>query len=61
MTAFKDIAPGIFRAQNKLCYTKLEKPFKDEEGVVLVNAVCITNGKLRWFEDTDQVDDLKGE
>lgn len=54
---FKDIAPGIFRAKNGLCYTKLEKEiaFDLEEKA---NAVIITNGQFKFFEDTDTIDDL---
>jgi hypothetical protein len=39
---FKNIQPGIFRAKNNLCYTKLESEvlFGEEKA----NAVIITNG-----------------
>ena len=54
---FKDITPGIFRASNGLCYTKLEKEiaFDLEEKA---NAVIITNGQFKFFEETDSIDDL---
>ena len=54
---FKDITPGIFRAKNNLCYTKLEKEIAfDLENKA--NAVIITNGQFKYFEETDTVDDL---
>ena len=54
---FKDISPGIFRAKNDLCYTKLEKEITlDVENKA--NAVIITNGQFKFFEETDTVDDL---
>ena len=54
---FKDITPGIFRANNGLCYTKLEKEIAfDLENKA--NAVIITNGQFKFFEATDIIDDL---
>lgn len=54
---FKDISPGIFRADNGLCYTKLEKEITiDSENKA--NAVVITNGQFKFFELTDIVDNL---
>ena len=40
---FKDVEPGIFRAKNGLCYTKLEKDVPYDENNH-ANAVVITNG-----------------
>lgn len=55
--SFKDIAPGIFRARNGLCYTKLksEVMFGEEKA----NAVIITNGQFKFFEEDDQVEDSR--
>lgn len=54
---FKNLTPGIFRAKNGLCYTKLEKEIAfDLENKA--NAVIITNGQFKFFEETDTVDDL---
>ena len=55
MVTFKDIEPGIFRAKNKLCYTKLEKevPYDENEKA---NAVLISNGQFKFFDDTDTVE-----
>ena len=49
--------PGVFRARNGLCYTKLESEvmFGEEK----VNAVIITNGQFKFFEEDDQVDDSR--
>ena len=55
--AFKDMPPGIFRAKNGLCYTKLESEvmFGEEKA----NAVILTNGQFKFFEEDDQVDDSR--
>ena len=55
---FKDITPGIFRAKNGLCYTKLEKDVPYDENN-RANAVVITNGQFKFFEETDIVDSLR--
>lgn len=54
---FKNIQPGIFRAKNNLCYTKLESEvlFGEEKA----NAVIITNGQFKFFQEDEQVDDLR--
>ena len=58
MKKFKDIAPGIFRAKNGLCYTKLEKEiqYSDEDKA---NAVLITNGQFKFFDETDSAEDYR--
>ena len=58
MKQFKDIAPGVFRAMNNLCYTKLEKEvqYSDTEPA---NAVLITNGQFKFFNETDTVEDYR--
>lgn len=55
--SFKDCPAGIFRADNGLCYTKFEKPVTVEGETF--NAVVITTGTLRNFEDASIVDDLR--
>ena len=54
---FKEIDPGIFRATNGLCYTKLEQEvlFGEEKA----NAVVITNGQFKFFDEDDSVDNLR--
>lgn len=54
---FKDMPPGIFRARNGLCYTKLESEVMFGEDKA--NAVIITNGQFKFFEENDQVDDSR--
>lgn len=54
---FKDMPPSIFRARNGLCYTKLESEVMFGEDKA--NAVIITNGQFKFFEEDDQVDDSR--
>lgn len=46
---FKDLEPGLFRAENLLVYSKLAEPQGE------FNAVLITSGKLVTFKDDDEV------
>ena len=54
---FRSIAAGIFRASNGLCYTKLESPVTCNNESF--NAVVITSGQLKNFEDTSIVEDFR--
>ena len=58
MVKFKDISPGYFRAKNMLCYVKLEKEISYGENDI-ANAVMITSGQLKHFEDTDLVENFE--
>ena len=54
---FKEIDPGLFRAANGLCYTKLEQEvsFGEEKA----NAVIITNGQFKFFAEDEIIDNLR--
>lgn len=54
---FRAITAGIFRANNGLCYTKLENSVTYNNEVF--NAVVITSGQLKNFEDTSIVEDFR--
>lgn len=55
--SFKNLKPGIFRASNNLCYTKLEKEIQYDENEK-ANAVLITNGQFKFFDDSDTIEDF---
>ena len=47
--SFSEAAPGLFRDNKGIVYVKLEEPKED------ANAIAVTSGKARKFEETEEI------